>query len=324
MVFICVEDTNTYTDEQRHRRDIIKALSNFGSDDIENEQYEFFDSDTDTDDSGIDTSTPSEDGTSDYDNTTEFISSTTPSLFDSSTVTIDPLDETSTSEQWDYTSTISTTEIDSSDSTGSTDSTFDMTTADDDNDDYNDACIDHYKIICYDENGNVDTNGPESTAQRPSNENPPNVRASGASATKLTTTHLPNKLSTDESTLVTSNSTLNGTTDDVCIPFLKNHSDEITGNDPAYIGENLTITIERRDIKTQQKLRDFCWETLFGQEMVKLTVLDLVFTIITTLFMDFFRALFVRFMNKCWCWDLEKIFPKVRRYFFSAFVCIWV
>lgn len=26
--------------------------------------------------------------------------------------------------------------------------------------------------------------------------------------------------------------------------------------------------------------------------------------------MDFFRALFVRFMNKCWCWDLEKKFPK--------------
>ena len=26
--------------------------------------------------------------------------------------------------------------------------------------------------------------------------------------------------------------------------------------------------------------------------------------------MDFFRALFVRFMNRCWCWDLERKFPK--------------
>lgn len=66
--------------------------------------------------------------------------------------------------------------------------------------------------------------------------------------------------------------------------------------------------------KLQQELRVLCWETLFGQELVKLTVLDLIFTIFATLFMDFFRALFVRFMNKCWCWDLEKKFPKVNKF----------
>ncbi|XP_029674199.1 transmembrane channel-like protein 3 [Formica exsecta] len=26
--------------------------------------------------------------------------------------------------------------------------------------------------------------------------------------------------------------------------------------------------------------------------------------------MDFFRAVFVRYMNNCWCWDLEKQFPQ--------------
>lgn len=56
-------------------------------------------------------------------------------------------------------------------------------------------------------------------------------------------------------------------------------------------------------------LRSLCWETMFGQEMVKLTVLDLVYTILSTLMMDFFRGLFVRVMNNCWCWDLEKKFP---------------
>lgn len=52
---------------------------------------------------------------------------------------------------------------------------------------------------------------------------------------------------------------------------------------------------------------------MFGQELVKLTVMDLVATIASTLFMDFFRALFVRFFNKFWCWDLEKRYPKVRK-----------
>ncbi|XP_050076117.1 transmembrane channel-like protein [Anopheles maculipalpis] len=57
-------------------------------------------------------------------------------------------------------------------------------------------------------------------------------------------------------------------------------------------------------------IRSLCWETMFGQELAKLTVMDLLVTIISTLILDFFRALFVRFMNSCWCWDLEKKFPK--------------
>lgn len=33
-------------------------------------------------------------------------------------------------------------------------------------------------------------------------------------------------------------------------------------------------------------------------------------TILATLFMDFFRAVFIKHMNACWCWDLEKKFPQ--------------
>ncbi|XP_050361227.1 transmembrane channel-like protein [Nymphalis io] len=66
---------------------------------------------------------------------------------------------------------------------------------------------------------------------------------------------------------------------------------------------NLTVT-------TKKKLLKLCWETMFGQELVKLTMMDLVFVLLGTLFLDFFRALFVRYINKCWCWDLEKKFPE--------------
>ncbi|XP_035437799.2 transmembrane channel-like protein isoform X1 [Spodoptera frugiperda] len=63
-------------------------------------------------------------------------------------------------------------------------------------------------------------------------------------------------------------------------------------------------------VPTKKKLLKLCWETMFGQELVKLTMMDLVFVLLGTLFLDFFRALFVRYMNRCWCWDLEKKFPE--------------
>ncbi|XP_070151175.1 transmembrane channel-like protein isoform X2 [Polyergus mexicanus] len=74
--------------------------------------------------------------------------------------------------------------------------------------------------------------------------------------------------------------------------------------------KNLAMSLEQLDPKTRRKLRRLCWETMFGQELAKLTVMDLILTVLTTLSMDFFRAVFVRYMNNCWCWDLEKQFPQ--------------
>ncbi|CAL1686297.1 unnamed protein product [Lasius platythorax] len=74
--------------------------------------------------------------------------------------------------------------------------------------------------------------------------------------------------------------------------------------------KNLATSLEQLDPKTRRKLRRLCWETMFGQELAKLTVMDLILTVLTTLSMDFLRAVFVRYMNNCWCWDLEKQFPQ--------------
>ncbi|XP_025075540.1 transmembrane channel-like protein 1 [Pogonomyrmex barbatus] len=74
--------------------------------------------------------------------------------------------------------------------------------------------------------------------------------------------------------------------------------------------ENLVTSLKQLDPRTRKRLRRLCWETMFGQELAKLTVMDLILTIMATLSMDFFRAVFVRFMNNCWCWDLEKQFPQ--------------
>lgn len=41
------------------------------------------------------------------------------------------------------------------------------------------------------------------------------------------------------------------------------------------------------------------------QEFVKLIVSDVEVSYLTILIGDFARALLVRFLNYCWCWDLE-------------------
>uniref|UniRef100_A0A2K6T3S0 Transmembrane channel-like protein n=1 Tax=Saimiri boliviensis boliviensis TaxID=39432 RepID=A0A2K6T3S0_SAIBB len=59
-----------------------------------------------------------------------------------------------------------------------------------------------------------------------------------------------------------------------------------------------------------QNPQDQCWETYVGQEMLKLSIIDMLFTVASILLIDFFRGLFVRYLSDCWCWDLESKFPE--------------
>ncbi|KAB5528328.1 hypothetical protein PHYPO_G00139000 [Pangasianodon hypophthalmus] len=52
-----------------------------------------------------------------------------------------------------------------------------------------------------------------------------------------------------------------------------------------------------------------CWETLVGQEFVRMLITDTLTFYIVLLINDFFRAVVIRFLNHCWCWDLEYSFP---------------
>ncbi|XP_027742856.1 transmembrane channel-like protein 3 [Empidonax traillii] len=82
-----------------------------------------------------------------------------------------------------------------------------------------------------------------------------------------------------------------------------------------------TVTLEEQDLMVSESLvnktsfntqnpQDQCWETYVGQEMLKLSIIDMIFTVASILLIDFFRGLCVRYLSDCWCWDLESKFPE--------------
>jgi hypothetical protein len=50
-------------------------------------------------------------------------------------------------------------------------------------------------------------------------------------------------------------------------------------------------------LKTKMALRKLCWETMFGQELVKLTIMDTLFLLLSVLIGDFFRSTFLRYRH---------------------------
>uniref|UniRef100_A0A8C1E6N5 Transmembrane channel-like protein n=2 Tax=Cyprinus carpio TaxID=7962 RepID=A0A8C1E6N5_CYPCA len=84
--------------------------------------------------------------------------------------------------------------------------------------------------------------------------------------------------------------------------FVKEYYANYSANNPNDTGT--PPPIDPADI-----IRGPCWETTVGIEFVKLTISDIQVTYLTILIGDFLRALIVRFLNYCWCWDLEAGWP---------------
>ncbi|GAB6023369.1 hypothetical protein CHUAL_008165 [Chamberlinius hualienensis] len=85
-------------------------------------------------------------------------------------------------------------------------------------------------------------------------------------------------------------------------------SDDAQNATATSVDHAVTLS-QAMNMTMREKLRRLCWETMFGQDLVKLTVMDLIMTVISIIITDFIRALIVRVFNHCCCWDLEKQFP---------------
>ncbi|XP_071670150.1 transmembrane channel-like protein 3 isoform X2 [Patagioenas fasciata] len=76
-------------------------------------------------------------------------------------------------------------------------------------------------------------------------------------------------------------------------------------------GSAVSVSLVNKTISSNtQNPQDQCWETYVGQEMLKLSIIDMIFTVASILLIDFFRGLCVRYLSDCWCWDLESKFPE--------------
>ncbi|KJH41261.1 TMC domain protein [Dictyocaulus viviparus] len=86
------------------------------------------------------------------------------------------------------------------------------------------------------------------------------------------------------------------------------------GENTDYPQYNETLRIppaaERKSFVDEVYNADICWETIIGQEIVKLVTMDLIVTIVSILVIDFIRGLWIKYCSSWWCWDIETTFPE--------------
>lgn len=87
------------------------------------------------------------------------------------------------------------------------------------------------------------------------------------------------------------------------------NASEVSYADCIEIPEFKPVEILALNDTLKDKLKTLCWETMFGQEMVKIVVMDLVMTVVSAVSFEFMRACFVRYCNRFFFWDLERGFP---------------
>ncbi|WKY15727.1 hypothetical protein Q1695_000874 [Nippostrongylus brasiliensis] len=88
----------------------------------------------------------------------------------------------------------------------------------------------------------------------------------------------------------------------------------LTSSDKGFPSLNETMQMpaaaERKSSPDEVYNTDICWETIIGQEIVKLVTMDLIVTIVSILVIDFLRGLWIKYCSAWWCWDIETTFPE--------------
>uniref|UniRef100_A0A915E906 TMC domain-containing protein n=1 Tax=Ditylenchus dipsaci TaxID=166011 RepID=A0A915E906_9BILA len=82
---------------------------------------------------------------------------------------------------------------------------------------------------------------------------------------------------------------------------------------PTPTEEEFNGTSENAKISSDEQEHyndDICWETVIGQEIVKLVTMDLYITIASIILIDFLRGYWIRYCSSWWCWDIETTFPE--------------
>ncbi|XP_041374249.1 transmembrane channel-like protein 3 [Gigantopelta aegis] len=78
----------------------------------------------------------------------------------------------------------------------------------------------------------------------------------------------------------------------------------------AYTAVDPSVTPENVTQNCTTYPTELCWETMIGQEVWKLTIMDTIFVVGQIIIIDLIRSVFIRYCNNLCCWDMEKKFPE--------------